>query len=314
MALTYKSVHKPILRLVRFVLLLWLVVTAVFLLGRTLPGDPVQSLLGPEIRDPQTVAALRAAYGLDRPLGFQYVRYLALLIQGDFGRSIQTGLPVLSEIAGRVPASFLLGATGFLAGCLFGVSAGTLLAYHHRRPIDTWGTIAIATLNSIPIFIFGLVLLYALGFRLRWFPVVSTSDGRSLVLPGVTLALGVGAYIARLVRVGLLSQSSSQYVLVLHGLGIPPWRIWTRHLLRNAAVPLVTAFGLVLAYCLAGNILLENVFSYPGLGRLLAQSVLARDYPVIQGTVLCIAAIFLTLNLAVEISYGVLDPRLRKHD
>jgi ABC-type dipeptide/oligopeptide/nickel transport system permease component len=298
----------------RFILLLWMIVTVVFLLGRLLPGDPVEAILGAEVRDPQTVQMLREAYGLDLPLTTQYVRYFKRLAHGDLGKSIQNGSPVRAEIQARIPATALLGGLGFSAGCIFGILAGTVLAYRHRERLDAWGTTLLATINSIPVFVLGLGLLYVFGYRLGWLPVISSGDYWSLLLPGAALALGAGAYVGRLVRVGLLGQSSLQYVRALHGFGIPPSRIWLRHLLKNAALPVLTALSLVFAYCLAGNILVENVFSYPGLGRLLAQSVLARDYPVIQGTVLWIAAIFLAVNLLSEVIHALIDPRLRRRE
>lgn len=296
----------------RFVLLLWLIVTIVFLLGRLLPGDPVEAMLGAEARDPHTVQMLRGAYGLDLPLMTQYVRYLELVAHGNLGNSIQNGSPVRAEIEARIPATALLGGLGFSAGCFLGILAGTVLAYQHNERFDAWGTTLLAAINSVPVFVLGLGLLYVFGYRLGWLPVISIGDYRSLLLPATALALGAGAYVGRLVRVGLLAQRSLQYVRALHGFGVPPSRIWVRHLLKNAALPVLTALSLVFAYCLAGNILVENVFSYPGLGRLLAESVLARDYPVIQGTVLWIAAIFLALNLLSEVIHVLIDPRLRR--
>jgi ABC-type dipeptide/oligopeptide/nickel transport system permease component len=286
-------------------------VTIVFFTSRALPGDPAENLLGPGFANQESLRQIRRAYGLDRPWIVQYGIFLGRILRGDLGQCIRSGQPVLQEILARLPVTLKLAGLALLLACALGIPAGMWLVYSHGRAMAFLGLVAIAMLNAIPLFVLALVFLF---FSVRWLPgfrVIPENDWRALLLPAIVLGLGLSGYVARMVRNRLLQESRSFSLLALHAYGVPRFLIWSRHLARNAAIPLITLFGLLLGYLLAGNILIENIFSLPGLGQLLVAAVLSRDYPLVQGTVLIIAGLFLLLNAVVDACYPLLDPRTR---
>lgn len=300
-------------KILRAVLLLLLIATEVFFAGRGLPGDPVTSLLGPGLRDPETVSNLRKAYGLDAPIPMQYWKFLRRLATGRLGDSLQTGVPVAYEVADRAPVTLIVAATAFFAACLFGVPLGAWLAFVADGQVNTPATVLLVTAQSVPVYVLGISLLYTFSFRLNWFPVLGgRADVMSWILPITTLSISLGVYLARLTRQSILALLPRINLLALHAFGVPDRRIWLRHILPNAAPPLLTAMAIVLAYALAGNIFLESTFSMRGLGQLLSRAVLNRDYPVLQGLCVWISTAFLALNLLAEVAAASVDPRLRE--
>ena len=297
-------------KVARLILLVWCSVTLVFVGSRALPGDPAEQLLGINGADAAMLQALRRAHGLDRPLVGQYANYLWRLAHGDFGRSIRSGIPVTTEIASRLPVTLSLAGFALTLGCAFGILAGMTLVYYHRRWQESVGICVVALLNAIPLFVLGLFFLYGFSFGSS-FLIAPDAGIRAVIIPGFVAALSVAAYVARLVRSGMLSAARSDSVLALHAYGVSRRSLWFRHLLKNASIPLLTIVGLLFGALLAGNILLENIFALPGMGRLLVEGVLMRDYPVIQGSVIVIATSYLMLNTVVETCYPLLDPRTR---
>lgn len=299
-------------RVVRMVAMIWLIATAVFFAGRSLPSDPVTATLGPGLRDPDTVRALRHSYGLDAPLASQYANFLVRLPRGQFGLSLTTGVPVKDEIGARLPVSLLLAGLAFVFACLFGLPMGGYLVSVAGTRRDATITAALAAVHSVPVYVLGIGVLYLFSYRLAWFPVLGgRATTQSWILPVTTLGISLGAYLARLTRQTVLGLLPRLNLLALHSFGIPARWIWLGHILRNAAPSVVTTMSIVLAYALAGNMLLEAVFSMRGVGQLLARAVLNRDYPLLQGVAIWIATAFLLLNLTAEIVALVLDPRIR---
>jgi len=288
---------------------LWVVLTFVFLAGRWLPGDPVTAMLGPGLNDPQTILNLKRAHGLDRSLGHQYAVFCWNLLQGDMGTSIHSGAPVATELGSRVRVSAFLGVTAFALAIVIGLPLGFYLACGSGSRRDSAITVTLSLCHSVPIFVVGLGLMYIGSYRLHWFPILVGTSPMSWVLPVAALAIPIAAFLARTTRQIVLNVLARVNLLTLHAFGIGDRTIWLRHVLRNAAPQCLYASSMALGYILSGNVFIETMFSCPGIGQLLAQSVLVRDYPVLQGTVLLIAAVFLGLNLAADLLKAVLDPR-----
>ena len=288
---------------------LWVVLTIVFLAGRWLPGDPVSALLGPGLNDPETIAILTRAHGLDRPLLEQYAAFGLDLLQGNLGKSFHSGAPVASEIRSRIGVSAFLGGAAFLAAMVVGVPLGFYLAYHRGTLRDSVITVALALCHSVPVFVVGLGFLYVGSYQLHWFPVLVGASPSSWILPIAALALPITGFLARSTRQIVLIVLGRVNLLTLHGFGIESRTIWFHHVLRNSAPQVLYVSSMGLAYTLAGNVFIEMLFSCPGVGQLLAQSVLTRDYPVLQATIVLIAVVFVSLNLAADILRAALDPR-----
>jgi peptide/nickel transport system permease protein len=293
----------------RALLTLWLVVTFVFVVLR-LTGDPVQALLGPDAL-PEVVAAYAARYGFDQPLPVQYARYLLALLSGDLGFSYLDGRPVGAVIAERLPFTLQLGALSLTAGVALGTGLGILAALNRNRLADRL-TMAFAVFGfAIPNFFFGILLI--LWFSLSWRLLPSAGHGTlaHLVMPVATLATAVAGTFARFTRSAMLEVLGRPYMQAAAARGVPFGRRVLRHALPNAAIPMVTILGFSLGGLIAGSIVTETVFAWPGVGRLLVTSVGARDLAVVQALVVMIAATMIVANLAVDLLYGLIDPRIR---
>jgi ABC-type dipeptide/oligopeptide/nickel transport system permease component len=286
------------------------VATLVFSLIHLVPGDPALSMLG-EGATPAEVTALRERLGLDRPLPVQYGVFLAGLVRGDLGDSLRYGTPVTSEIAARVPATFELALASMLVAVGLAVPLGIVAAVYRGSLIDHGAmTFALAGI-CLPNFWLGPLLAIVFAVELGWLPVSGTGTSAHLVLPSITLGTALAAILARMTRAGLLEELREPYVLAARAKGVSRWRAILRHAFRNSLIPIVTIVGLQFGAVLTGTIITETIFAWPGLGRLLIQSISFRDYPLVQGCILFIATTYVAVNLLTDLVYGALDPRVR---
>jgi peptide/nickel transport system permease protein len=304
-------------RLLLAVPTLFLVAVFVFGMMRLIPGDPAQVMLG-DVADPTALAAMRHQMGLDQPLPVQFAKWLSGAALGNLGRSTLTGEPVAPLILERfqVTASIVLAA--IVIATLVAVAAGLLAAWYQNRAVDVV-IVGLATLGlAMPSFWLGLLLLLIFGVDLQWLPVVGyVSPGedlatglRYLILPVVTLVLAEVGVLTRTVRAGALEVLAMEYVAHARAKGASEPRVLLRHVLPNAFAPTLTMVGLVLGHLLGGAAVIETVFTLPGLGRLIVDSILTRDYPVVQGCLLFTAAIYVAVNLIVDLCYPLFDPRV----
>jgi ABC-type dipeptide/oligopeptide/nickel transport system permease component len=285
------------------------VTVVVFALIRLVPGDPARLVLGLQASE-EEVQRLRVQLGLDQPLPVQYGRFLARLLRGDLGRSVVTGEPVAREIAARFPATAQLAVASTLLATATGVAAGVVSATRQYSWVDYLVmTVALAGI-SLPVFWLGLMLMLLFSVHLRWLPAGGYGTPAHLVLPTVTLAAFSVAIIARMTRSSLLEVLHQDYVRTAWAKGLAARAVVLRHALKNALIPVVTVIGLQFGSLLGGAILTETVFAWPGMGRLLVGAIVARDYPVVQGAVLVFAALFTLVNLAVDVLYAYVDPRI----
>ncbi|OWT80216.1 MULTISPECIES: ABC transporter permease subunit [unclassified Achromobacter] len=282
----------------------------VFAFVRLLPGDPARLIAGPEATEPEVVV-VRTQLGLDQPIWTQYARYMRRILQGDLGRSITTNQPVASEIAQRFWPSLLLAAVSMAWATVVGVGLGVLAGIRHNRWQDKTGMVLAVSGISFPTFWMGLLLINLFSVRLGWLPTGGFDDWRSLIMPSLTLGAAVAAILARFTRSGYIEAASEDYVRTARMKGLPEWRIVWRHALRNALLPIITMAGLEFGALLGGAIITETVFAWPGLGRLLVDSVAYRDYPVIQALILLFALEFSLISFVVDLLYGFANPEVR---
>lgn len=297
-------------RLLQLVPVLLGVSILVFLMIHLVPGDPAQVMLQ-EYGSTQQVAVLRHALGLDRPLAAQYGAFVWRLVRGDLGTSIRSGRPVAAEIAFRLPNTLRLTVASMAVAVGAGVLLGTLAALAHRRFLDYASMMVALAGISLPSFWFGLVLILVFSYYLRWVPPAGADTPASLVLPAVTLGASAAAILARLTRSSLLEVLRQEFVRTARAKGLGEARLLARHALRNALIPVVSIAGLQFAGLLGGAVIVETVFGWPGIGRLAVDAIFNRDIPMIQGIVLVGAVMFVAVNLAVDLLYGCLDPRIR---
>jgi peptide/nickel transport system permease protein len=296
---------------------LLLVGVAVFALMRLIPGDPAQLMLG-DAADAKQVELLRRQMGLDQPIATQFLHWLSQVAVGDLGRSITNNLPVLPLIWERFQVSAAIVLVAVAAAALVAIPAGLIAAWKQNRPLDVFIVAGATLMLSIPSFWLGLVLLLVFGLNLGWLPVVgyvplseSVWQGLTfLVLPIVTLALIEIGVLTRMSRASAIEVLRLEYVSHARAKGVPEWRVLWRHVLPNAFAPTLTLIGLVLGHLLGGIAVLETVFTLPGLGRLLVDSIFARDYPVVQGVLLFTAVVYVVINLVVDLCYPLFDPRV----
>jgi len=285
------------------------VTVVVFALIRLVPGDPARLVLGLQASE-EEVQRLRVQLGLDQPLPVQYARFLGRLVQGDLGRSVVTGEPVTREIAARLPATVQLAVASTLLATVAGMAAGVISATRQYSWVD-YLVMTVALFGiSLPVFWLGLMLMLLFSVHLRWLPAGGYGTPAHLVLPTITLAAFSVAIIARMTRSSLLEVLHQDYVRTAWAKGLGARAVVLRHALKNALIPVVTVIGLQFGGLLGGAILTETVFAWPGMGRLLVGAIVARDYPVVQGAVLVFAALFTLVNLAVDVLYAYVDPRI----
>jgi glutathione transport system permease protein len=297
-------------RLLGLIPTLLIVAVLVFLFVHLLPGDPARLAAGQDA-DAATVAMVRHELGLDLPLPQQFIAFFSRMLHGDFGVSIRTNRPVLDEIAARFMPTFLLTVTSMVWSTLFGLVIGILSAVYRNRWPDRLGmTIAVSGI-SFPAFALGMMLMQVFSVKLGWFPTVGADTWRSYVLPSVTLGAGVAAVMARFTRASFVEVVQEDFVRTARAKGLNEPIVVLKHCLRNALIPVVTMMGLQFGFLLGGSIVVEAVFNWPGLGRLLVDAVNSRDYPIIQTLVLLFSLEFILINLVVDMLYGLINPTIR---
>ena len=275
------------------------------------PGDPTQAMLGGQLVSGETYDRLRADLGLDEPLGTQFVTFVGGLLQGDLGTSFFTKRPVIREVAERLPITLTLMVGAMIFALAIGLTAGIIAAARYGTSVD-FGIMTLATLGvSMPGFWVGLMLILVFGVQLGWFPVAGVGGPKYFVLPAFAIGTSAAAVLARLTRSTMLEVLRSDYVRTARAKGVVPRVVLLRHAFRNAFIPVLTIIGLQVGGLLAGSVVVETVFALPGLGRLLVQGVKARDYPLVQGMSVLIAAVYVLVNFLVDVAYTLINPRIR---
>ena len=287
------------------------ILTLVFSLIHLIPGDPARQIAGPDAQE-QDVQSVRKALGLDQPLWTQYVSYLSHVVRGDFGRSFQTNELVSKQIRERYPATIQLAFGAMFVALLVAFPLGIVSAIYRNSWIDNLARFFALIGVSMPSFWFGPLLIIAFAINHEWFPVSGRDQGlRSLVLPSVTMGLALAAILTRMSRVSLAEELTQLYVTTAIAKGVTRAKAIFRHALKNALIPVITVLALQFGSLLTGAIITEQIFSWPGLGRLLLQSISNRDYPQVQASILVIALTYILVNFISDLLYGIVDPRIK---
>jgi peptide/nickel transport system permease protein len=287
------------------------VISLIIFYSIRLTGDPVAVMFSAGEPTQEAIAALRANLGLDQPLYVQYGIFLKGLITLDFGESFRSGLPVSQMIGEKMGATLKLALGGILVAILIAFPVGIISAVKRGTVFDFSGRVFSLIGISFPNFWLGIILMLIFAVHLRWLPSSGYEGFSYLILPSVTLGLILSGILARLVRSSMLETLNQQYIATARSKGIPEWAVVIRHAFRNALIPTVTFLGIQFGSLLGGTVIIEQVFSWPGVGRLIIDAINQRDYPVIQGGVIVLAMLMVLVNLIVDLSYGVIDPRIR---
>jgi peptide/nickel transport system permease protein len=305
-------------RLLAAIPVMGVVAIFVFLLLRLSPGDPAAILAG-DTATAETIAAIRADLGLDRPIPEQFVTWIGQLLQGDLGKSVLSKQPVSMMIGQRVEPTMSLALTTLIFAIVVAVPMGIFAAWKHGSWFDR-GIMALSVAGfSIPVFVLGYIMVYVFSMKLDLFPAqgfASIRDGlpgflERIALPTVTLSFIYIALFARITRTAMLEVLNEDYIRTAHAKGLKERVVLVRHALRNAAIPIVSVIGIGFALLIGGVVITETVFNIPGIGRLVVDAVLGRDYPIIQGVILVFSGVYVLINLAIDVAYVVLDPRIR---
>lgn len=305
-------------RLLQSVPVLILASVAVFLLLHMVPGDPALLLAGPDAT-PEVVTAVRREMGLDRPLPVQYALWMQHALSGDLGRSYISRLPVAQLIGNALPATIELALAALLIAIVFGIPSGIISAVNRQSLPDWLITLTNGLALAIPNFWLGIVLIIVFALVLGWLPPGGRVEflsnpgaaWKSLLLPAVTLGIHIAATLSRFTRASMLEVLHEDYIRTARAKGLSRWGVIGRHAIRNALIPIVTVLGIQFGRLLGGAVIVESVFAWPGIGRMVLQAVLNRDYLLVQGTLLLLVVAFIAINLIVDLLYGVLDPRIR---
>jgi peptide/nickel transport system permease protein/oligopeptide transport system permease protein len=298
-------------RILAVVPVLFGVTLAVFSMLFLVPGDPVKMMLAEFVTNPDQVAQMRAQLHLDEPILKQYGRFVTSAARGDLGTSIRSRRPVTTEIGENVASTAQLAVAAMLVAIAVGVPLGLLAALSRNSWLDvaSMGTALLGV--SMPSFWLGLLLIFVFSLHLSWFPATGGGDLAHLILPAITLGTIAAAIIARLTRSSMLEVLGQDYVRTARAKGLGGFSVVARHALKNALIPIITIFGLQFGNLLAGAVIVETVFSRPGLGRLIVGGILSKDFPLVQGTVLFVATIYVLINVLVDVAYAYADPRIR---
>jgi ABC-type dipeptide/oligopeptide/nickel transport system permease component len=293
------------------------VLTLVFVIVRIVPGDPAIAILG-DRATPEGVAALHAKLGLDKPIWQQYFEFVAQSLSGDFGRSMVTGRPVLTDVGAVLPHTIDLTLASLIVGSVIGVPVGIWAALHRNRTIDYAARLLSLIGLSFPVFVSGIFILLLFALHWRLFPVIGNANLSDpidrldkLVLPAATLGLVMAAYITRVTRSAMLSVLSEDYIRTARAKGIPWRRVVWKHGLRNAAMPVVTVVGLYIGILIGNSVLTEIVFNRPGLGKIIVGALNQRDYTMLQGLMVIYCFLIVVVNLITDLTYGIIDPRVK---
>ena len=298
-------------RVLAVVPVLFGVTLAVFSMLFLVPGDPVKMMLAEFVTNPDQIAQMRAQLHLDEPILQQYGRFVGNAVRGDLGTSIRSRRPVATEIAENVGSTAQLALASMAVAIGLGIPLGLVAALGRNSWLDV-AVMVVALLGvAMPSFWLGLLLIFAFSLHLGWFPATGGGDLHHLVLPAVTLGMIAAAIIARLTRSSMLEVLGQDYVRTARAKGLAWWGVVVRHALKNALIPIVTIFGLQFGNLLAGAVIVETVFSRPGLGRLVVGGILAKDFPLVQGAVLFVAVAYVLINVLVDVAYAFVDPRIR---
>jgi peptide/nickel transport system permease protein len=298
-------------RLVGAIPVLWGVATLVFIIMRLLPGDPAALMLSEGGGSAEAIAALRATLGLDDPLPVQYGRYLLSLLRGDLGTSLFTHRPVTTTIGEQLPSTIELALAAMVVATVVGGILGMLAAVRQGTWVDTLATALSVTGVSVPIYWSALLLIWLLSLRLAWLPATGQGGLAYLLMPALVLGFASSGVIARLVRASLLEALNQDFITTARAKGLGEGVLLIRHALRNALIPVITVIGLQFGFLLGGTVVTETIFSRQGIGRLLVNAILWKDFPVVQGVVLLAALVYTVVNLGVDVAYAFLDPRIR---
>ena len=298
-------------RLLYMIPVVWIVVSAVFLLIHIVPGDPIQQMLG-EGAAGTDLAAARHAYGLDLPLGQQYLRYWKGVLRGDLGQSIHYGQSVGSLVVQRYPFTLYLTLAALLVAIVLALPAGVRSARRRNRWDDRLLSVVSLFGLSFPNFALGPILILIFAISLGWLPVSGAGTMDHLVLPAITMGGALAAILTRMIRTSMLEEMSQDYVRTARAKGLSENAVVYRHALRNALIPVITVLGLQFGALLAGAIVTETIFSWPGLGRLTIQAISNRDYYLVQGCVLSISATYVVVNFLTDLLYSAVNPRIRQ--
>ncbi|OHD74236.1 MAG: hypothetical protein A2177_11760 [Spirochaetes bacterium RBG_13_68_11] len=297
-------------RLGRLLLTVLLISTIIFFVIRVIPGDPALVIAGLDA-SPESVAAIRAKIGTDQPLAVQYVRWLAAVVRFNFGTSLSTGQPVTQMIIERFLLTLGLALLGMVVALVLAIPLGILSAVRRWSVWDYLGMLFSQIGMAVPGFWLGILLLLLLAVKVHWFPLFGSGTLKHLVLPAVALGFARAAVLLRLTRASMIEELSREYVVTARAKGLTERMVKYKHALKNALLPVVTVAGIQLGYMLGGAVIIEQVFSLPGLGRLFLTGVYQRDFPLIQGGIVFIALAFSLINFAVDILYSVLNPKIR---
>ena len=298
-------------RILAVVPVLFGVTLAVFGMLFLVPGDPVKIMLAEFVTNPDQVAQMRAQLHLDEPILQQYARFVTGAVRGDLGTSIRSRRPVTTEIAENLASTAQLALAAMVVAVGLGVPLGLVAALSRSSWLDVASMAAALLGVSMPSFWLGLLLIFVFSLHLAWFPATGGGDLRHLVLPAITLGMIAAAIIARLTRSSMLEVLGQDYVRTARAKGLGSFSVVVRHALKNALIPIITIFGLQFGNLLAGAVIVETVFSRPGLGRLIVGGILNKDFPLVQGVVLFVATTYVLINLLVDVAYAYADPRIR---
>ncbi len=305
-----RAMRTLLFRLVYTIPVVWLVVSLVFLLIHLVPGDPIQQMLGEGARVAD-VAALRHSYGLDLPLGTQYVRYWRGVLHGDLGRSLRLNDSVTHLVLTRYPYTVSLTLAALVLALLLAIPAGVAASLYRGRWQDhLLGGVSLLGL-SFPVFALGPLLILLVSIRLGWLPVSGAAGPEYLVLPAITMGSALAAILTRMVRTAMLEEMGQDYIRTARAKGLPERVVIYRHALRNALIPIITLVGLQFGALLAGAIVTEKIFSWPGIGQLTVSAISNRDYALVQGCILAIGLTYVLVNLLTDVAYVLVNPRIR---
>ncbi|MEM7026906.1 MAG: nickel ABC transporter permease [Pseudomonadota bacterium] len=297
-------------RLINAVIILFGVTTLVFLLIHMVPGDPVEVMLGESAR-PADRAALESALGLDRPLFQQWIQFIQGVLVFDLGESLHSRQAVSEILLERIPATLILSLTSLFVAIMIAFPLGMMAAINRDSLWDRLAMVVAMLGVSIPNFVMGPILMLIFALWLGWFPVNGNEGWSSLVLPSLTLGTALAAILSRMIRASLLEVLQEDYIRSARARGLSKHKIYWQHALSNALLPVVTVLGLQFGALLAGAVITETIFSWPGIGQLLIESIQKRDYPIVQACVLLISATYVMVNLVTDLSYTLIDPRVR---